>query len=98
MAGADGEPDLVTTEVTEFEVTTLLDAALFDIPQGMNAVMNAQDLSKAIGNTNEAKLAAARIAVGPSSARRRWHNTSGGCLMWRTRPRSKSTPGRAAHA
>jgi hypothetical protein len=34
MAGADGEPDLVTTEVTEFEVTTLLDAALFDIPQG----------------------------------------------------------------
>jgi hypothetical protein len=48
-------------EVTEFEVTTL-DAALFDIPPGLNAAMNLRELSKALGDANEAKLAAANAA------------------------------------
>jgi hypothetical protein len=54
---ADGKPTVVSMEVTDFEVTNL-DAALFEIPQGMTAVMNVQELSKAVSNANEAKLAA----------------------------------------
>lgn len=53
----EGKPIVVTMEVTDFEVTSL-NASLFEIPQGMTAVMNVQELSKAVSNANEAKLAA----------------------------------------
>ena len=43
-------------EVTEFQVTSL-DRALFEIPQGMTAAINPGELSKAVSNANEAKLA-----------------------------------------
>jgi hypothetical protein len=45
-------------EVTEYEATNL-DAALFEIPPGLNAAMNIRELSKALSNANEAKLVAA---------------------------------------
>jgi hypothetical protein len=53
----NGAPTVVSMEVTAFEITTL-DNALFEIPQGMTAAMNGQELSKAVSNANEAKLAA----------------------------------------
>jgi ribosomal protein L7/L12 len=43
-------------QITEFETTTL-DAALFDIPPGMNAAMNVGELGKALSDANEVKLA-----------------------------------------
>ena len=44
--GADGKPVVVMQmEVTEFEVTNL-DAALFEIPEGMTAVTNGRELAK----------------------------------------------------
>ena len=52
----DSKPVVMAMEVTEFEVTSL-DAALFEIPQGMTAAINPQELSKAVSNANEAKLA-----------------------------------------
>ncbi len=39
-------------EVTEFELTTL-DAALFEIPPGLNAAMNIREMSKALSDANE---------------------------------------------
>src|SRR5437763_551828 len=59
---ADGKPMVVAMEVTEFEITSL-DAALFEIPQGFAAVMNAQELSKAVSNANETKLASGELAA-----------------------------------
>ena len=47
----------MSMEVVEFEVTRL-DAALFEIPPGHTVAMNAQELSKAVSNANEQKLAA----------------------------------------
>jgi hypothetical protein len=52
----DGKPMVVSMEVTEFQVAGL-DAAMFDIPQGMTAAMNPQELSQAVSNANEVKLA-----------------------------------------
>ena len=52
---------IATMEVTEFELTTL-DAALFEIPPGLNAAMNVRELSKALSDANEAKLVAADAA------------------------------------
>ena len=52
----DSKPGVVAMEVTEFQVTSL-DRALFEIPQGMTAAINPGELSKAVSNANEAKLA-----------------------------------------
>jgi hypothetical protein len=63
--GADGKPVIVVQmEVTEFEVTNL-DAALFEIPEGMTAAANARELVKAVSDANEAKLAARAPAGAP---------------------------------
>jgi len=56
ITGEDGKPNVVAMEITEFERTTL-DAALFDIPPGMNDAGNLQALSKAVSDVNETKLA-----------------------------------------
>jgi hypothetical protein len=52
----DSKPVVMAMEVTDFEVTKL-DAALFEIPQGMTAALNPGELAKAVSNANEAKLA-----------------------------------------
>ena len=55
--GADGKPVVVMQmEVTEFEVTNL-DAALFEIPEGLTVASNTRDLAKAVSDANEAQLA-----------------------------------------
>ena len=55
--GPDGKPVVaVQMEVTEFEVTNL-DAALFEIPEGLTAVASSRDLTKSISDANEAQLA-----------------------------------------
>ena len=59
--GADGKPVVVMQmEVTEFEVTNL-DAALFEIPEGLTVASNTHDLAKAVSDANEAQLAS-RVA------------------------------------
>jgi hypothetical protein len=65
VTGDDGKPVVATMEVSEFELTTL-DAALFEIPAGLQAASNLRDLSKALSDANEMKLAAAGAA--PASA------------------------------
>ena len=62
MTGDDGKPVTSTMQITELETTTL-DAALFEIPPGMNAVMNVGELGKALSDANEIKLAAADAAL-----------------------------------
>jgi hypothetical protein len=62
VIGDDGKPAIVTMEVSEFEVTTL-DAAIFEIPQGLNAALNLGELGQALSNANEAKLAAENAAA-----------------------------------
>ena len=64
----DGEnkPNVMTMEVVEFEITRL-DAALFEIPEGLTAAMNSYELSTAVSNANEQKLA----AEGPVVAERK---------------------------
>jgi hypothetical protein len=42
-------------EVTELELTTL-DAALFEIPPGLNAALNIREMSKALSDANETQL------------------------------------------
>jgi hypothetical protein len=61
VTGDDGKPVTASMEVTEFEPTTL-DAALFEIPPGLNAAMNVRELSKAVSNANEERLVAANSA------------------------------------
>jgi hypothetical protein len=61
ITGDDGKPMIAKMEVTELELTTL-DAALFEIPPGMNAALNLRELSKALSDANEAQLAAAAAA------------------------------------
>ena len=57
-----GKPiTVMQMEVTEFAVTTL-DAALFEIPDGMTAVSNTRELAKSISDANEVQLAAGRGA------------------------------------
>jgi len=55
IIGDDGKPVVATMEVTEFELTTL-DAALFEIPAGLNAAMNIREMSKALSDANETQL------------------------------------------
>jgi hypothetical protein len=61
ITGNDGTLFVASMEVIEFQLTTL-DATLFDIPPGLNAALNLRELSKALGDANEAKLAAADAA------------------------------------
>jgi hypothetical protein len=61
VTGDDGKPVVAVMEVTEFEMTTL-DPSLFEIPAGLNAAMNLGELSKALSDANEVKLAAADVA------------------------------------
>ena len=56
MTGDDGKPVTAKMEVTEFELTTH-DPALFEIPAGLNAAMNVRELSRALSDASEAKLA-----------------------------------------
>ena len=53
----DDKPIVMQMDVTEFEVTKL-DAALFEIPEGMTEVTSGKDLVKAVSDANEVKLAA----------------------------------------
>ena len=61
MTGDDGKPIVSSMQVTEYELTTL-DAALFEIPPGLNAAMNVREMGKALSDANEVKLAAADAA------------------------------------
>jgi len=67
LTGDDGKPMIAKMEVTEFEQTTL-DPALFEIPPGMNAALNLRELSKALSDANEVKLAADSAAPAPAPA------------------------------
>jgi hypothetical protein len=62
IVGDDGKPSVVSMEVTEFEATTL-DAALFEIPAGMNAALNVGELGRALSDANEKKLITAQVAA-----------------------------------
>ena len=62
-------PNVVSMEVTGFEVATL-DSALFDIPPGMTAALNAHELSKAVSDANEKKLAAGEPVLGAGAAKK----------------------------
>jgi hypothetical protein len=57
MPGDDGQPNVVTMEVSELEISTL-DAGLFDVPPGLTMVNSLRELSKAVSDANEKKLAA----------------------------------------
>ena len=70
IVGEDGKPAVVSMEVSELEVTTL-DAALFEIPQGLNAASNIADLGKALSDASEAKLVAETQAPPPTPPARR---------------------------
>jgi hypothetical protein len=65
VTGDDGKPVAAAMEVTEFEMTSL-DAALFEIPPGLNAAMNIGELGKAMSDASELKLAAADAAPAPT--------------------------------
>jgi hypothetical protein len=60
---------VVQMEVTEFEVTNL-DAALFEIPEGMTAAANGRALMKAVSDANEAQLAARAPISGAPPAKK----------------------------
>lgn len=66
VSGDDGKPNIVTMDVTELE-TTMLDAALFEIPAGFTAAGDLRALSKALSDANEAKLAIEAPASAVSS-------------------------------
>jgi hypothetical protein len=58
IPGADGKPVIVMQmEVTEFEVTNL-DAALFEIPDGMTAAASGRELAKAVSDALRTQLIA----------------------------------------
>jgi len=52
----ESKPTVISMDVNAFEVLKL-DAALFEIPEGMTQAANAQELAKAISDANEARLA-----------------------------------------
>lgn len=58
----DAKPTVVAMEITDFEVTKL-DGTLFDIPPGMTEAANPQQLSRAVSDANEVKLAQATDTV-----------------------------------
>jgi hypothetical protein len=61
IKGDDGKSIVTSMEVTTLELTTL-DAALFEIPPGMNAAMNIGEMGKALSDINETRLAEADTA------------------------------------
>jgi hypothetical protein len=61
VAGDDGKPVVASMEVSEYDLTTL-DAALFEIPPGLNSATDLRGLSKALSDANEVRLAAADAA------------------------------------
>ena len=67
IRGDDGKSVVTSMEVTAFEMTTL-DAALFEIPPGLNAAMNIGEMAKALSDVNETRLASADTA--PAAAPR----------------------------
>jgi hypothetical protein len=70
VPGADGKPVVaMQMEVTEFEVTNL-DAALFEIPEGMTAVASGRELAKAVSDANEAQLASRPASSGASATKK----------------------------
>jgi hypothetical protein len=58
VVGDGGTSVLASMEVSDYELTTL-DPALFEIPTGLNAATDLHQLSKALSDAHEAKLAAA---------------------------------------
>ncbi len=88
VGNKDSKPGVVAMEVTEFQVTSL-DRALFEIPQGMTAAINPGELSKAVSNANEAKLASG--APIPGVWKRSPAPFAWACRRWPTRPRNRST-------
>ena len=66
VTGPDGKPSVTSMEVSEFELTTL-DPSLFEVPQGMTAVLSLKDLSKALSDSSEARLVAANDAPPPAA-------------------------------
>jgi hypothetical protein len=62
IKGDDGKAIVTSMEVTAFELTSL-DAALFEIPPGMNAAMNIGEMGKALSDINETRLAEADTAA-----------------------------------
>lgn len=65
ILGHEGKPMVSSMEVSEYELTTL-DAALFEIPPGLTAANSMLDLSKALSDANEVRLAAADVEPAPS--------------------------------
>jgi len=65
LTGEDGKPNVVSMEVTELELTNL-DAALFEIPPGMNEAGDVQALTRAVSDANETKLAQELMAPAPN--------------------------------
>ena len=61
IKGDDGKSVVTSMEVTAFEQTTL-DAALFEIPPGLNAAMNIGEMAKALSDVNETRLVQADTA------------------------------------
>jgi hypothetical protein len=61
IKGDDGKSIVTSMEVTALEVTTL-DAALFEIPPGLNAAMNIGEMAKSLSDINETRLAEADTA------------------------------------
>lgn len=64
ITGEDGKPNVVSMEIAELELTNL-DAALFEIPPGMNEAGNLKALSQAVSDVNETKLAEELAAPAP---------------------------------
>ena len=94
--GADGKPVVVMQmEVTEFEVTNL-DAALFEIPEGMTVASNTRDLAKAVSDANEAQLAS-RAARVERRAEKAWCDARG-CSRACEQDRTERGHAGAAHA
>ena len=61
--GEEGQSNVVIMEISELEITTL-GAGLFDVPPGLTAVGSLRELSKAVSDANEKKLAAQSAAPG----------------------------------
>ena len=98
VTGDDGKPVIASMEVTEFEATTL-DAALFEIPPGLNAAMNVRELSKAVSDANEERSWWPPIPrLPPRRPRRRPAWCESACPSSPTRRRRPWIHGRCASA
>jgi hypothetical protein len=58
LAEKDAKPTEVAMEMTDFEVLRL-EAALFDVPEGMTAAADLRAFAKSVSDANEAKLVSA---------------------------------------